>query len=110
MSKSSRGFFDIWADAVWTGCRISRGLTLSTLSRENDTESRNSWVQLGKVGTESDGFGGQDSEANYEFRHSAFSRAVSAERPFEVRGRMEEEHTPETDNYMPPGFGGGRHV
>ena len=33
---------------------------LSTLSGEKDTESRNSWVRLGKVGTESDGFGKQD--------------------------------------------------
>ena len=88
---------DIWADAVWNGCRISRGLTLSTLSRENYTESRNRWVQLGKVGTESDGVGGQDSEANKEFRHSAFSHSVSAVWPFEVRERMEGEHTPETD-------------
>ena len=51
---------------------------LSTLSGEKDTESRNSWVRLGKVGTESDGFGSQDMEANVEFRHSAFSRAVSS--------------------------------
>ena len=29
---------------------------LSTLSGEKDTESRDSWVRLGKVGTESDGF------------------------------------------------------
>ena len=69
----------------------------STLSRERDTESRNSWVRLGKVGSESDGFGTQDLEANTEFRHSAFSRAVSAVRPFEVREGMEGEHTPETD-------------
>ena len=33
---------------------------LSTLSGEKDTESRDSWVRLGKVGTESDGFGKQD--------------------------------------------------
>ena len=46
---------------------------LSTLSGEKDTESRNIWVRLGKVGTESDGFGTQDLEANMEFRHSAFS-------------------------------------
>ena len=46
---------------------------LSTLSAEKDTESRNSWVQMGKVGAESDGFGAQDSEANTEFRHSGFS-------------------------------------
>ena len=32
-----------------------------------------------------------------EFRHSDFSRAVSAVRPFEVRERVEGEHTPETD-------------
>ena len=37
---------------------------LPTLSGEKDTESRNSWVQLGKVGPESDGFGTQDLEVN----------------------------------------------
>ena len=58
---------------------------LSTLSEEKDTESRDSWVRLGKVGTESDGFGTQDFDANTEFRHSAFSRAVSVVCPFEVR-------------------------
>ena len=47
--------------------------------------------------TESNGFGTQDLEANTEFRHSAFSRAVSTVRPFEVREGMEGEHTPETD-------------
>ena len=62
-----------------------------------DTESRDSWVRLGKVGTESDGFWTKDFDANTEFRHSAFSRAVSAVRPFEVREGMEWEHTPETD-------------
>ena len=51
---------------------------LSTLSREKDTEFRDSWVRLGKVGTESNGFQTQDFNANTEFRHSAFSRAVSA--------------------------------
>ena len=70
---------------------------LSTLSGEKDTESRDSWVRLGKVGTDSDGFGTQDLEANTEFRHSAFSRAVSAVQPFEVKERMEGEHTTETD-------------
>ena len=54
-------------------------------------------MRLGKVGTESDGFGTQDLDANTEFRHSAFSRAVSAVRPFEVREGMEGEHPPETD-------------
>ena len=49
------------------------------------------------MGAESDGFGTQDLEANAEFRHSAFSRAVSAVLPFEVREGMEGEHTPETD-------------
>ena len=49
------------------------------------------------MGRESDGFGTQDLEANTEFRHSAFSHAVSAVRPFEVREGMEGEHTPETD-------------
>ena len=70
---------------------------LSTLSGEKDTESRDSWVRLGKVGMESDGFRTQDLDANTEFRHSAVSRAVSAVRPFEVREVMEGEHTPETD-------------
>ena len=70
---------------------------ISTLSGEKDTESRDSWVRLGKVGTESDGFWTQDFDANIEFGHSAFSRAVSAVRPFEVREGMEGEHTPETD-------------
>ena len=70
---------------------------LSTLSEEKDTESRDSWVRLGKVSTESDGFGTQVSDANTEFRHSAFSCAVSAVRPFEVREGMEGEHRPETD-------------
>ena len=54
-------------------------------------------MQLDKVGTESDGFGTQDLEAYSEFRHSAFSRAVSAVWSFEVREEMEGEHTPETD-------------
>ena len=54
-------------------------------------------MRLGKVGTESDGFGTQDLEANTEFRHSAFSCAVSAVRPFELWEEMEGEHTPETD-------------
>ena len=70
---------------------------LSTLSEEKDTESRNSWVQLGKVGTENDGFETQDLEANTGYRHSAFSCAVSAVRQFEVREGMEREHTPRTD-------------
>ena len=68
----------------------------STLSGEKGTKSRNSWVRLGKVGTESDGFRTQEFDANTEFRHSAFSRAVSAVRPFEVREAMEGEHTLET--------------
>ena len=49
------------------------------------------------MGTESDWFWTQDFDANTEFRHSAFSRAVSAVRPFEVREGMEGEHTSETD-------------
>ena len=68
---------------------------LSTLSGEKDTESRDSWVRLGKVGTESDGFGTQELDANTEFRHSVFSRAVSAVQPFEVREGLEGEYTPE---------------
>ena len=68
---------------------------LSTLSGEKDTESRDSSVRLGKVGTESDGFRTPDFDANTEFWHSVFSRAVPAVRPFEVREGMEGEHTPE---------------
>ena len=78
--------------------------------KEKDTESRDSWVRLRKVGRESDGFRTQDLAANTEFRHSAFSRAVSAVRPFEEREGMEGEHPPETDLLRPPGFGGGREV
>ena len=52
---------------------------LSTLSGEKDTESRDSWVRLGKVGIESDGFWTQDLEANTEFRHS---------QPFHVRCQL----------------------
>ena len=70
---------------------------LSTLSGKKDIESRDSWVRLGEVGRESDGFWTQDLAANTEFRHSAFSRAVSAVWPFEVTEGMEGGHTPETD-------------
>ena len=70
---------------------------LSTLSGEKDTESRNSWVQLGKVGTESDGFESQDLEANTEIKHSAFLHAVSAVQLCEIKEGMEGEHTPEID-------------
>ena len=83
---------------------------LSTLSGETDTESHNSWERLGKVGTESNGFGTQDLETNTEFSHSAFSCAVSAVWPFEIREGMEGEHAPDRLNLMPPGFGGGRQV
>ena len=68
---------------------------LSTLTGEKDTESRTRWMWLGKVGTESDGFGIQDLEANTEFRHSTFSCAMSAVWPFKVREWMEVGHTPE---------------
>ena len=70
---------------------------LSTLSEEKDTESREIWVRLGKVGTQSDGFQTQNLDANNEFRHLAFSHAESAVWPFEVREWMKGEHTPETD-------------
>ena len=49
------------------------------------------------MGTESDGFGTQDLEANMEFWHSAFLCAVSAVQPFEVWEGMEGERTPERD-------------
>ena len=80
-----------------TGSKLSTESKLSTSSGEKDMESRNSWVRLGKVGTESNGFGSKYLKANMEFRHSGFSRALSAVRPFEVREGMEVEHTPETD-------------
>ena len=53
------------------------------------------WVS--KVRTESNRFGTQALEANTEFKHSAFSCAVSAVQPFEVREGKEGEHTPETN-------------
>ena len=93
MSKSrGAGFYNTWAESE---SRFDS--KLSTLSGENDTESSNSWVRFGKVGLESDGFGTQDLEANTQFWHSAFSHAVSAVRPFDVREGMEGEHSPETD-------------
>ena len=49
------------------------------------------------MATESDGFWTQDFDANTEFSHSAFSRAVSAVPPFEIREGMEGGHIPETD-------------
>ena len=55
-------------------------------------------MRLGLVGTKSDGFGTQDLEAITEFRHSAFSRAMSAMPPFEVREVVEGEHTSERLN------------
>ena len=47
--------------------------------------------------SDSNGFRIEDFDANTELRHSAFSRAVSAVRPFEVREGMEGGHIPETD-------------
>ena len=49
------------------------------------------------MGTESEGLGTQDLEANTELRDSAFSRAESAVVPFEMKEGMEGEHKPETD-------------
>ena len=40
---------------------------LSTLSEEKDTESRDSWVRLGKVGKESGGFWTHGFDANTQF-------------------------------------------
>ena len=54
-------------------------------------------MRLGKVGAESNWFRTQDFDVNTEFRHSAFSCAVSAVRPFEVMEGMEGKHPPETD-------------
>ena len=69
---------------------------LSILSGEKDTESRNSWVWLGKVGTESDGFGTQYLEVNTEVKHSAFLWVVSLGSHF-WQGRDGGEHAPEMD-------------
>ena len=66
---------------------------LSTLSGEKVRVQE----RPGKMDTESDGFGTQDLEANTKFRHSAFSRTVSAVQPFEVREGMEGEHTLKMD-------------
>ena len=49
------------------------------------------------MGSESDGFWTQNFDANIEFRHLAFSRAVVAVREFEIMEGMEGEHTPERD-------------
>ena len=49
------------------------------------------------MGRESDGFWTQDLNANTEFGHSDFSRAVSAVRPFEAREGRKGEQTTETD-------------
>ena len=73
---------------------------LSTLSAQKDTESRDSWVRLGKVDRESDGFWAQDLAANTEFRHSAFSHAVSAGKGGDGRGT----YTRNRFDLMPPGF------
>ena len=77
----------------------SRGLTASSPPcQEKRTQSPGTaGCDCVKVGRETDGFRTQDLEANTEFRHSAFSCAVSAVRPFDVREAMEGEHTPETD-------------
>ena len=56
-----------------------------------------SWVRLVRVGTESEGLGKQDLEANTELMRLAFSQAESAVLPFEEKEGMEVEHTPETD-------------
>ena len=47
------------------------------------------------MGTEREGLGTQDLEANTELRHSTFARVAVV--PFEVREGMEGEHTAETD-------------
>ena len=89
----------MWADAVWTGCRIwvevwQQTLHLVTRKVQSPGTAGCDWVRWVQ---KNNWFRTQDLEANKEFRHSAFSSAVSAEWPFEVREGMEEEHTPETD-------------
>ena len=49
------------------------------------------------MGREIDGFWTQDLDANTEFKHSAFSCAVSAVWPCEVREEMKGEYPPKTD-------------
>ena len=48
---------------------------------------------MGNIGTEWEGLGACDLEANTEFRHFAISQAKSAVMPFEVRVGMEGENT-----------------
>ena len=66
-------------------------------SQVQNTESRSSWVQLCRVGTENEGLWTQDLEAIMELRNSAFSRAELAVMPFEVMKGMEGEHIPQTN-------------
>ena len=47
--------------------------TFLTFTGAKDTESRNIWVQQGRMGIEIEGLGTQDVEANTELKHSAFS-------------------------------------
>ena len=75
--------------------RVDRNF--STFSGAQDTESRSSWAQLGRVCTKSEGLGTQDLEANTELRHSAFSWVESAVVPFVIGEGMEGEHIPDTD-------------
>ena len=58
---------------------------------------RSSWLQQGRVATESEGLGTWDFEANTELSHLAFSRAQLVVMPFEEREGMEGRQTQETE-------------
>ena len=77
--------------------RVERTFS-TTFSGTKDTESRNSWVRLGRVDTKSERLGTHYLEANTELRHWAFSRKESTVVPFEERERMKGEHTPKKDS------------
>ena len=79
----------------------------STLSGEKDTEFRNSWVRLGKVGFESDGFGTQDIDAKQSLSIQPFHAqcSVSCVAIWGKGGDGGGTLTRNRLNWMPPGFG-----
>ena len=67
--------------------RVARNVSIFSVAK--DTESRSTWVQIGKVGTKSEELGTQYLEGNTEQRHSAFLRMELAVGLLEVREGME---------------------
>ena len=57
----------------WSDESIKVERTFSIFSGAKDTDTRSSWVRQGRMGTDREGLGTQDLEANTELRHSAFS-------------------------------------